>query len=170
MRRLTLEQLNVLPPREAARALYSCCGSKAWAREMTLHRPYYDFTELVNQADRVWRKLTPDDWREAFARHPRIGERAAATATSGEHRFSESEQSRARSGNPDTLAELAAANAAYEQRFGHVFLICATGKTADEILASARERLGNDAAAELLIAAEQQRLITHLRLRKLLDV
>jgi OHCU decarboxylase len=170
VRRLTLEQLNVMPEREAMRALLNCCGSKAWAREMTLHRPYYDFTELVQNADRVWRRLSPDDWREAFARHPRIGERAPSTATTGEHRWSESEQSHARRGDAQVLAELATVNAEYEERFGHVFLICATAKSAAEILANARARLQNDSAAELLVAAEQQRLITHLRLRKLLDV
>ena len=106
---------------------------------------------------------------EAFARHPRIGERAAAVASGAEKRWSEGEQSRARESGSAALAELASVNAEYEARFGHVFLICATGKTADEILANARARLRNEPDDEIRVAAEEQRRITHLRLRKLLD-
>jgi len=117
----------------------------------------------------VWSQLAPDDWREAFSRHPRIGDSSSSARNTAEH-WSEREQARARSGSAATLAELAELNAEYEDRFGHVFLICATGKTADQILDIARERLNNDPETELRIAAEEQRLITHLRLRKLLDI
>ncbi len=164
---LTVAQLNVLTPDEAERKLLTCCGSRAWARAVAAGRPYADFESLVAAADRVWLALSPDDWREAFSKHPRIGERAAKTP-SLEHRWSEGEQSRAREAAPPVLAELAAANAEYESRFGHVFLICATGKSADEILQRARARLHNDPESELRVAAEEQRRITHLRLRKLL--
>jgi OHCU decarboxylase len=166
---LTLEQLNLLHESQAERRLLACCGSRAWARGVAAGRPYYSFTELLATSDRVWSQLTPDDWREAFARHPRIGDSSASARNTAEH-WSEREQARARSGNAATLAELAELNAEYEDRFGHVFLICATAKTADQILDRARERLNNDPETELRIAAEEQRLITHLRLRKLLDI
>ena len=165
----TLSELNAFPPSEAERQLLTCCGSRAWAREVAACRPYRDVEALLATSDRVWSRLAPDDWLEAFAKHPRIGERASVTATSTERRWSEGEQSRAQTGAPSVLAELASANAEYEDRFGHVFLICATGKSADEILANARSRLQNDPEHELRVAAEEQRCITHLRLRKFLE-
>jgi OHCU decarboxylase len=164
-----LRELNALPTADAERELLACCGSRAWARQVAAGRPYRDLEALLTAADRVWWRLAPDDWLEAFAKHPRIGERVGATATAAEQRWSEAEQSRAQDGAPSVLAELASANAQYEDRFGHVFLICASGKSADEILANARSRLQNDPARELRVAAEEQRRITHLRLRKLLD-
>jgi OHCU decarboxylase len=166
---LTLNELNALPMSEAERELLACCGSRAWAREVAAGRPYVDLEVLLATSDWAWSRLAPDDWLEAFAQHPRIGERAAATVTVIERRWSEGEQSRAQESGPSVLAELARANAKYEDRFGHVFLICATGKTANEILANARSRLNNDPERELRVAAEEQRRITHLRLRKLLD-
>lgn len=165
---LTLRELNALPTSEAERELLTCCGSRAWAREVTAGRPYPDAETLLSTSDWVWSRLVPDDWLEAFAQHPRIGERAAATTSGTERRWSEGEQARAQQSASSVLAQLASANAKYEDRFGHVFLICATGKSADEILANARERLHNDRERELRVAAEEQRRITHLRLRKLL--
>jgi OHCU decarboxylase len=165
---LTLRDLNVLPPGEAEELLLACCGSRKWAQSLVERRPYRDVDDLLATSDDVWSRLTPHDWREAFSRHPRIGERA--TAGSGvERRWSGGEQSRAQRAAAPVLADLATANAEYERRFGHVFLICATGKSAEEILAAARHRLDNDPERELSVAAEEQRQITHLRLRKLLD-
>ena len=166
---ITLEQLNLLHEIQAERRLLACCGSKAWARGVVAARPFYSFEELLTTSDRVWSQLTPDDWREAFARHPRIGDGAASPRNTSEH-WSAREQARARTGSAASLAELAELNAEYEDRFGHVFLICAMGKSADAILDSARARLNNDPETELHIAAEEQRRITHLRLRKLLDI
>ena len=165
---LTLTALNALPPSDAEHELLGCCASRAWARVVAEGRPYADLEALLGASDRAWSSLAPDDWREAFAAHPRIGERAPATAAARARGWSEREQSRAQAGDPAVLAELAIANAEYEGRFGHVFLICATGKSADEILANARARLHNDPQRELLVAAEEQRRITHLRLRRLL--
>jgi OHCU decarboxylase len=165
---LTLAQLNALPRDEAERQLLTCCGSRAWAREVAAGRPYADLDSLLAAGDRVWRALSPSDWLEAFSKHPRIGERAASAAPDLERRWSEAEQSRARDAAPAALTELAMTNAEYENRFGHVFLICATGRSAAEILDEARARLNNDPDRELRVAAEEQRRITHLRLRKLL--
>ncbi len=166
---LTLAQLNVLSREQAERDLLTCCGSRAWAREVAAGRPYADFDSLLAAADRVWLALSPNDWLEAFSKHPRIGERAARATPEVERGWSEGEQSHARDAAPAVLSQLAMANVEYENRFGHVFLICATGKSADEILQQARQRLHNDPDNELRVAAEEQRCITHLRLRKLLN-
>lgn len=166
---LTLAELNALPRQQAERELLACCGCRAWARKVAAGRPYADFDALLASADRVWLALSPDDWLEAFSKHPRIGERAARATPEVERHWSEGEQSRARDAAPAVLSQLAMANAEYENRFGHVFLICATGKSADEILQQARERLHNNPDNELRVAAEEQRCITHLRLRKLLE-
>lgn len=130
---------------------------------MAAGRPYRDLTNLMEAAESAWLELTPDDWLRTFAAHPRIGAQGGhAPATS------EREQSRVMQASSQTLAALAAENREYESRFGHVFLISASGRTAEEILASLRDRMGNDAATEFRVAAGEQRKITRLRLEKLL--
>jgi OHCU decarboxylase len=125
-------------------------------------RPFPDASSLAETADATWRELSPDDWLEAFSAHPAIGSKIDLSP------FSRHEQSGTRGADSDTLAELADLNRRYADRFGHVFLVCATGRTAAEMLAIGRKRLGNDAETELAIAAEEQRKITRLRLEKLL--
>jgi len=159
---------------EAQAELLKCCGSTNWARRMTQQRPFPTggdaMRRLLDSADRVWWDLGREDWLEAFSRHPRIGEKAAAKDASAEtRRWSEEEQSGTRSAREQVLAALAKANRAYEQRFGYVFIVCATGKSSEEMLALLQQRLQNDPAAELRMAAEEQRRITHLRLQKLLQ-
>ncbi len=157
---LDLDRFNALPAKEAEEALLACCGSSAWARRMAESRPFEDLAGVEKQSDAIWRGLGGDDWREAFAAHPRIGETGS--------RWSEQEQAGARDAAAETLAELIAANREYEARFGHIFIVCATGKSAAEMLSLLRHRLDNDRAIELHIAAEEQRKITNLRLEKLL--
>jgi OHCU decarboxylase len=165
-----LERLNTLPEPETEALLLECCGSRTWARRMVRARPFADRESLLDAADRIWLELDGASWLEAFAAHPRIGERKAAAPQGGRSaRWSEQEQSGAAAANASVLAELAEGNRAYEERFGHVFLICATGKSAEEMLARLRERLDNDPATELRIAAEEQRRITRLRIDKLLE-
>jgi OHCU decarboxylase len=125
-------------------------------------RPFPDASSLAETADATWRELSPDDWLEAFSAHPAIGSKIDLSP------FSRQEQSGTRGADSDMLAELADLNRRYADRFGHVFLVCATGRTAAEMLAIGRKRLGNDAETELAIAAEEQRKITRLRLEKLL--
>jgi len=125
-------------------------------------RPFPDASSLAETADATWRELSPDDWLEAFSAHPAIGSKINLSP------FSSEEQAGARGADSDTLAELADLNRRYADRFGHVFLVCATGRTAAEMLAIGRKRLGNDPETELAIAAEEQRKITRLRLEKLL--
>ena len=129
---------------------------------MAAARPFASRDAMQEAAARIWRELGEEDWREAFAAHPRIGERAAAAS------WSAGEQARAQSAPEATRAALAAVNADYEARFGFTFIICATGRTGDDILAAAHARLRNDPATELRAAAAEQAAITRLRLDKLL--
>jgi OHCU decarboxylase len=166
---LSLANLNSLSNSEAKAEFLKCCGSQRWACAMTAARPFADVDELLTNADSTWRSLSPEDWLEAFRAHPKIGEKKAAAVQSEEARkWSAHEQSGIRNAATDTLAELAAGNQAYEQRFGFIFIVCATGKSSEEMLAILQERLQNDAETEIAAAAEEQRKITRLRLEKLL--
>jgi allantoicase len=161
-----LRFLNALPPRRAERELLACCGSTTWATRLALARPFADEAGLRAEADHVWQSLEPSDQLEAFAAHPRIGQRKEGSAAAA--RWSRAEQSRATAASSETLDALDEANRDYEQRFGFVFLICATGKSAQEVLGALRERLGHGRDQELEIAAKEQRKITQLRITRLL--
>jgi OHCU decarboxylase len=165
-----LERLNALPEREAEAELLKCCGSTLWARRMAGERPFHDLQELLAKADAVWWALDAEDWLEAFSRHPKIGERESARAqATAARQWSEQEQAGTNSADEETRLELAAANREYERKFGHIYIVCATGKSADQMLSILKERLHNDVDKELRVAAEEQRRITHLRLQKLLE-
>ena len=164
-------KLNRLPEGEARAALLACCGSARWAAEVAALRPFWDVGQLLRIAERVWRELPREDWLEAFRAHPKIGESKAAKETGEEaRRWSEGEQAAARGSAADTLAQLAAANREYEGRFGFIFIVCATGRTAEEMLGGLRARINNDPETELRVAAEEQWRITALRIRKFLNV
>ncbi len=166
---MTLDQLNSLTSVAADEEFLKCCGSMHWARRMSDARPFGDLGHLIKEADRVWRSLTEQDWLEAFRAHPKIGERKAAAIQSQQAAsWSAHEQSQAQQAADETKAAIAEGNRIYEDRFGFIFIICASGKTAHEILKSLNQRLANDAATEMRIAAEEQRKITQLRLNKLL--
>jgi len=161
-----LASLNAAPEAEAAGAFRACCGSSRWAVEMAIRRPFADLDALQAEAERVWWGLEPADWLEALAAHPRIGERAGGVGRAA--RWSAGEQAGAAGDPAEVRAELVQANRVYEDRFGFVFVVCATGKTGEEMLALLRERMANDPAEELRVAAAEQAEITHLRLAKLL--
>ncbi len=163
---MTLTQFNALSADEARAALSRCCGSARWASRMAAARPFANQQALAQAARRIWLELGLDDWRQAFLHHPRIGDVQANFAVTGG--WAEAEQAGALGATAEVLAELAAANRAYEERFGHLFLVCASGKSATEMLALLRARLGNDPAEELSVAAGEQQKITELRLEKLL--
>jgi OHCU decarboxylase len=164
-----LDKLNNLSEREAEAELLKCCGSTLWARRMAGARPFDSLQSLLASADSVWWALDREDWLEAFSRHPKIGERESARAQALDaHKWSEQEQAGTNSADEETRLALAEANRRYETKFGHIYIICATGKTADELLAILKERLQNNADKELRVAAEEQRRITHLRLQKVL--
>jgi OHCU decarboxylase len=131
-------------------------------------RPFASVHDILIQADDVWLSLDPDDWREAFAHHPRIGERRSeAQQTERASSWSAAEQANVTSAATSVQEELVAVNREYEARFGHIYIVCAAGKTAGELLAKARQRMTNTSAVELEVAAEEQRKITQLRLQKL---
>jgi OHCU decarboxylase len=158
---VTLNDLNAMTPQAAERELLRCCGSSRWSAAVAARRPFKTPEELMQVGEDVWWTLEGGDWLEAFAGHPRIGERAAGWASD--------EQSGVRGASTATLQRLTALNHDYERKFGHVFLIFAAGKSADEILAQLERRLPNDPAAELKIAAVEQAKINRLRLQKLVS-
>jgi OHCU decarboxylase len=165
-----LERLNALSREEAEAELLKCCGSNLWARRMASERPFHDLQELLLKADAAWWALDAGDWLEAFSRHPKIGEKESALAQSkGARQWSRQEQAGANAADEETRLALQEANREYERKFGHIYIVCATGKTATEMLSILKERLRNDADSELRVAAEEQRKITDLRLRKLLE-
>ena len=164
-------KLNRLSVEEARAALLACCGSTRWTSEVAALRPFWDVGQLLNIGGRVWRELGRENWLEAFRAHPKIGESKAQRETGAEARaWAEGEQARAREASDETLDALTEANREYEERFGFIFIVCATGRSAEEMLASLRERLNNDPETELRLAAGEQWRITELRLRKFLNV
>ena len=154
---------------DAVRELLTCCGSREWARCMAAARPFAHERALLEKAATIWWRMGEADWREAFRSHPRIGERKAeAGQSSREQAWSAGEQAGMSTAAEATQRALAQGNRAYDERFGFIYIVCASGKTADEMLAILNRRLAHDPATELRIAAEEQRKITHLRLEKLL--
>ena len=162
----TLQSWNAAGADAALDAMIACCCAHRWAEAMVTLRPIPSVFELSEAADRVWSTMEEPDWIEAFACHPRIGERKAARASAKSAAWSSQEQSSASGAESDVLEELAEGNALYEQRFGFTYIVCATGKSADEMLAILNRRLTSDRATELREAAEQQRQITQIRLGK----
>lgn len=166
----TLDRWNELPIDTAAREIMACCGSSAWAQAVTKRRPFADENSLIRASDEIWSELNTPDWMEAFSKHPRIGERKAPQLASAQSAtWSAQEQQKVASAGDAVQLALAEANREYERRFNNVFIVCATGKSAPEILQILRRRLRNDDAAELREAAEEQRKITNLRLQKWLS-
>lgn len=161
-----LVRWNHLSQLEAAKEILPCCGSRGWAEGMTARRPVPDELSLLAASDDTWRSLSESDWLEAFRSHPRIGESPATQATPAQSSVWSVQEQRnvTAAGDPIKLA-LAEGNREYEQRFGRIFIVCATGKSASEILEDLRRRLQNDETTELREAAEQQRLITQIRLK-----
>ena len=164
-----LSWLNSLPLTEAVKELLQCCGSTRWAKQIAEARPYSTPEALFASANEIWWSLDRNDWLEAFRSHPKIGEKKAAEPVSTQaHQWSGQEQSGVATASEETVDSLATLNRAYEEKFGFIFIICATGKTSGEMLSALRERLEHDAVNELPIAAAEQSKITVLRLKKLL--
>ena len=147
---------------EAESRLYACFASRRWSHEVAAGWPYADLPALLDASQRAWADLAPSDWAEALQGHPRIGEGGGSAPVA-----SEREQQAVRGSSADVLERLAQENRRYEARFGHIFLISAAGKSADEILAALRERMANDPEAEARVAAAEHRKIARMRLEAL---
>ena len=158
-----IDRFNEQPAAEAVRELYACFASQSWADRVAAGRPYADFESLWAACDAAWSGLASADWLAAFAAHPRIGDRGGHAPDS-----SEREQAGVHAAPRGTLDALAEENRRYEARFGHVFLISASGRSAGEILAALRQRMSNDTSVEIEVAAAEHRKITRLRLEGML--
>ncbi|MFI5350051.1 MAG: 2-oxo-4-hydroxy-4-carboxy-5-ureidoimidazoline decarboxylase [Elusimicrobiota bacterium] len=166
---MTLDELNVLPLVSAKEALARCCGSARWAEKTLSRRPFADKAAALAAADEAWEEMGEKDWLEAFAHHPRIGGKDALRAKfAATKAWAQGEQAAVAAADERTLDALAKGNADYEAKFGFIFIVCATGKSAAEMLALLNNRLPNDRATELAIAAAEQAKITKIRLEKLL--
>ncbi len=165
-----LARWNFLPIAAAGNEILPCCGSRAWADAIVARRPLLDEVSLLAAADDIWRGLTQSDWMEAFRSHPRIGESRAPKSTAPQSAaWSEREQENVAEASDAEKRALAEGNRVYERRFNHIFIVCATGKSPAEILKILQRRLENDEHTELQEAAEQQRQITQIRLKKWLQ-
>lgn len=167
-RAAAVRHINTL--HDPANDLLRCCGSLKWAEAVAKARPFANWDDLTALADRVWSKLGREDWLEAFRAHPRIGHvipSSRSTSLEITGKWTSDEQSGTSDASQETLNALADGNREYEKKFGHIYLVCATGRSAEDMLANLRERMKNDAATELRVAAEEQRRITALRFEKL---
>ena len=166
-----MERWHTLAADEAAQEILSCCGSRAWAAQVAAGRPYADEQSLFAAAGKCWQELPEADWLEAFRSHPRIGEKhAEAKTTAVSAAWSSSEQSQMKDADAAILMRMQAGHRQYEERFGRIFIVCASGKQPAEMLQILERRLSNDPPAELLESAAQQQQIMQLRLRKWLAI
>ena len=158
--RKRVEYLNALFPQSARSFFHTACAANTWVEDMASRRPFEEPAEVLSEAEVAFGSLAEEDWLEAFAGHPRIGERGGATANR--------EQAGTASASRETIRELTDVNRRYEDKFGFTYIVYATGKTADEMLAIARSRLDNDRDQEIANSAAEQRKITATRLRRML--
>lgn len=165
---MDLATLNRATPAEATTALLACCASEAWAAAMVAQRPFADVDRLLTAAGDAWWTLGEEDWLQAFAAHPRIGERPAGGDRHAT--WSRAEQSGVDDADEGVLAAIAECNLAYEARFGHGYLVAAAGRSAGQLLDICRSRLENEPDEEFLNAAGEQATITEMRLRRLLGI
>lgn len=167
---MTLHQLNILPNEQLEEELFKCCGSTAWVNKMLPFFPAEDLIEILEDAEEQWYQCSEEDWLEAFTHHPKIGDveslkkKFASTAT-----WASGEQSGAAAASQQTMEALAKGNDEYEHKFGYIFIVCATGKSAAEMLQLLQQRLPNNPSEEIKIAADEQNKITMLRIEKLLN-
>jgi 2-oxo-4-hydroxy-4-carboxy-5-ureidoimidazoline decarboxylase len=162
-----LARWNRLSPEEAEYEILPCCGSRAWAHQMAARRPFADEASVLAVSEETWRNLGESDWMEAFRSHPRIGETHAEQPSHARSSAWSAQEQREAAGSGDVVKiELAEANRQYERKFNRIFIVCANGKDGPEILGILRRRLQNDPVTELREAAEQQRQIMNLRIKR----
>ncbi|HEX7846500.1 MAG TPA: 2-oxo-4-hydroxy-4-carboxy-5-ureidoimidazoline decarboxylase [Chitinophagaceae bacterium] len=167
---MTLHDFNILPKDKLVEELTKCCGSSAWVQKMLPFVPAEDLVELLEDAEEQWWLCSEADWKEAFTHHPKIGDidslkkKFASTAN-----WASNEQGAVNTASESTLKALAEGNKQYEEKFGYIFIVCATGKSAEEMLGMLQSRLQNNTTEEIRIAADEQSKITKLRIEKLLE-
>jgi 2-oxo-4-hydroxy-4-carboxy-5-ureidoimidazoline decarboxylase len=167
---MRLEEFNRLSKENARAELFKCCGCTTWANKLIDFFPFSTVDALKEKSDLIWNSCNEADWKEAFSHHPKIGEKKIDPVLFDSTKsWAEDEQSGVKMAEENILVKLANANMRYENRFGFIFIVCATGKTADEMLEIITERLMNDPKKEIQIAAEEQNKITHLRIDKLVS-
>ena len=165
---MNLKLINELSVKEATEVFLKCCGCGRWARDMAGARPFRSDEELSARADHYFSQMTRLDWLEAFAAHPKIGDlKSLKEKYNATKNWAQNEQSGAVGISDEVAQKLASCNEEYVQKFGYIFIVCATGKTAIEMLALLQKRMENNTETELPIASEEQKKITHLRLEKL---
>ena len=167
---MKLEEFNKQNREKAEQDLFKCCGSKAWVKKTMEIFPFNSVEDLKISSDRNWFSCKKEDWLEAFSHHPKIGNQSGADKKhSSTEEWAKEEQSAVKDAGQIILSELEKANQSYENKFGFIFIVCATGKTANEMLKLLNERLNNEPDKELHIAINEQNKITHLRIDKLLS-
>ncbi len=167
---MTIDELNKLTADKAKAALAKCCGSSRWASQMTAQRPFENELQLLAAARDIWVACTRFDWLEAFTHHPRIGDVSDLQKKfSTTKEWADQEQKGVRSATSQILQQLTRLNKEYESKFGYIFIVRATGKSAEEMLAMVQQRLQNSTKDEIKIAMAEQGKITTIRIKKLLS-
>lgn len=164
---MTIAEFDHLEQAKKEDLLFKCCGSKRWVKKMMEMPPVEDLIDLFEDAEEKWYECTEDDWKEAFSHHPRIGDLDALKIKFANDQFASNEQGSINEASTEVLKEIAHANKAYEEKFGYIFIVCASGKSAEEMLNLLRARLANSPAQEIGVAMDEQNKITKLRLEKL---
>ncbi len=167
---MQLDSLNDLNAGDAAAAFLKCCGSSVFVKKMVEARPFRSKVELLSAADSIWKSCSAEDGLEAFKHHPKIGDlKSLENKFAGTRVWAGGEQAGVNKAEMNTIKALAEVNEIYEKKFGYIFIVCATGKTAEEMLALLNARLENDAEMEIKIAMKEQNKITLLRIEKMLS-
>jgi 2-oxo-4-hydroxy-4-carboxy-5-ureidoimidazoline decarboxylase len=164
---MTIKEFNQLGTEEAKSEIFKCCGCTNWSIKLVENRPFASKEDLKVTSDTIWNAGSESDWKEAFTHHPKIGDVSSLQKKFATKEWASKEQSGVGVASPEVLNELATGNSEYEKKFGYIFIVCATGKSADEMLQLLKKRLPNSPDTELKIAAGEQNKITHLRIDKL---
>jgi len=166
---MTLHELNTLDKQKLREELFKCCGSSAWVEKMLKVFPMDDLVELLEDAEEKWFECSETDWKEAFSHHPEIGDIESLKQKFNNSGWAVGEQAGVKEASQQTLETLAEGNRLYRARFGYIFIVCATAKSAEELLGLLHARLPNAPEEEINIAADEQNKITKIRLEKLLE-
>ena len=167
---MTLQELNTISQPQLKEELMKCCGSSSWVKMMMAYFPADNVESLLEEAEEIWEECSEDDWKEAFAHHPKIGDVESLTKKfASTVQWASGEQAGVNAASKETIEALAEGNRLYKEKFGYIFIVCATGRTAEEMLSILQSRLLNKPEEEIKIAAVEQNKITKLRLKKLLE-